>query len=164
MLILVCGLPGSGKSFFARTLSIRLQARYYNSDLLRKELFPNKRTYSEEEKQTVYSKLVAIAKKNLKDQHTVIIDATFYKNALRIPFYQLAEKLSCKVYIFYIQASEDLIKERTSLLREDSEADFNVYLKLKNKFEPIERAFLSLTSERNNIDQLIHSALLYLKS
>jgi predicted kinase len=164
MLILVCGLPGSGKSFFARTLSKQLQARYYNSDLLRKELFPNKRTYSEEEKQTVYSSLVAIAEKDLKDQHTVIIDATFYEDALRISFYQLAEKLSCKLYIFHIQANEDLIKERTSLVREDSEADFNVYLKLKNKFEPIDRAFLLLNSERNNIDQLIHSALVYIKS
>ena len=164
MLILVCGLPGSGKSFFARTLSKQLHARYYNSDLLRKELFPNKRTYSEEEKQSVYSTLLAITEKDLKDQYTVIIDATFYKNALRLPFYQLAEKLSCKLNIFYIQASEDLIKERTSLVREDSEADFNVYLKLKNKFEPIDRAFISLISERNNIDKLIHSALLYLKS
>ena len=63
----------------------------------------------------------------------MIIDATFYENVLRIPFYQLAEKLSCKLYIFNIQANEDLIKERTSLVRADSEADFNVYLTLKNK-------------------------------
>jgi predicted kinase len=156
MLILVCGLPGSGKSFFAKTLSKQLHARYYNSDLLRKELFPNNRTYSEEEKQTVYSTLLAIAEKDFKDQHTVIIDATFYENALRIPFYQLAEKMNCKVYIFCIQANEDLIKERTSVKRADSEADFNVYLTLKNKFEPFDKAFLSLTSERNNIDKLIH--------
>jgi len=164
MLILVCGLPGSGKSFFARTLSKQLHARYYNSDLLRKELFPNNRTYSEQEKQTVYSTLLSIAENDLKDQYTVIIDATFYENSLRIPFYQLTEKLTCKLYIFYIQANEDLIKERTSIKRTDSEADFNVYLTLKNKFEPIDRAFLSLISEQNNIDKLIHSALLYLTS
>ena len=48
--------------------------------------------------------------------------------------------------------------------RKRKSTDFNVYLTLKNKFEPIDRAFLSLISEQNNIDKLIHSALLYLTS
>lgn len=161
-LILVCGLPGSGKSFFARHLSETIEAGYLNSDLLRKELFPEKRTYSEPEKQSVYDVMLLCAEKTLQDKKTVVLDATFYKNILRIPFYALAQKQALPVYIFYITADEALIRERTSKARPDSEADFSVYITLKNLFEPITLPYKLLVSKKNNIDTLISSALTYL--
>jgi predicted kinase len=161
-LILVCGLPGSGKSFFAKKLSAELHAVCYNSDILRKELFPLKRTYSEEEKKLVYTTLLSFVEKELKEKHTVVIDATFYQNTLRIPFYKLAEQMNCPLSVIYLYADEKVVQERTSVTREDSEADYNVYLRLKNLFEPIDRPFISLTSERDNIHELIQSALIQL--
>jgi predicted kinase len=161
-LILVCGLPGSGKSFFAQKLSIKTDALYLNSDILRKELFPTNRTYSEKEKQEVYDTLLERASHAIKTNKSVVVDATFYKNSLRIPFYTLAKQLNCPLTLFKIEADETLIRERTSKTRPDSEADFNVYLKLKNSFEPIEIPFCTLQSERNNIDTLLTEALNYL--
>jgi predicted kinase len=162
VLILVCGLPGSGKSFFAKRLSDKIQASYLNSDLLRKEMFPVHRSYSEEEKKLVYDRMLHTTEAELVNQKTVVIDATFYKNSLRISFYQLAEKLNTQLYIFHIEANETLIKERTSVIRPDSEADFSVYLKLKPLFEPIDRPHSTLISEGNNIEELLSSALTYL--
>lgn len=162
VLILVCGLPGSGKSFFAQQLSKKINAEYYNSDLIRKELFPEYRTYSEKEKQDVYDSIIAKTDFSLKENRTVIVDATFYKNALRIPFYKLAETKKIPLYIFYITAAEDLIKERTSVIRMDSEADYSVYLKLKGQFDAIDRPYTTLLSTQNNIDELLSSALMYL--
>jgi len=161
-LIVVCGLPGSGKSFFAKHLSNKIQANYISSDLLRKEMFPVHRSYSEQEKQLVYDRMLRTSETEIADNKTVIIDATFYKNSLRIPFYQLAIKLNAPLYIFYIEANELLIKERTSAVRPDSEADFSVYLRLKNLFEPIDKPYETLTSERDNIEKLLSSALTYL--
>ena len=162
VLILVCGLPGSGKSFFARHLSTKIKAYYFNSDLLRKELYPVQRTYSEQEKQEVYNTLLERTQDVLLKNEPVLIDATFYKNALREPFYELAAKHSASLYIFHICADESLIKERTSTVRPDSEADFSVYLKLKDLFEPITLPSKILISEKNNIDVLIEDALTYL--
>ena len=161
-LILVCGLPGSGKSFFAKHLSEIMQAAYFNSDICRKELFPNNRTYSEKEKQSVYDALISSTETNLIHHTSVVLDATFYKNSLRLPFYNLASQLNCPYSIIYISAEESLIKERTSQIREDSEADYSVYLSLKDLFEPIEKPYLTLQSTNKNIDTLLSTALTFL--
>jgi predicted kinase len=161
-LILICGLPGSGKSYFAQHLSEKLHASYLNSDLLRKELFPNHRTYSEKEKQNVYDALLSSTETNLIHHTSVVLDATFYKNNLRLPFYKLAKQLNCSCTTIHINADETLIKERTSKIRQDSEADYSVYLKLKDHFEPISAPHLTLQSTDSNIDSLLSTALDFL--
>lgn len=162
-LILVCGLPGSGKSYFAKHVSDKIKAAYLSSDILRKELFPNHRTYSEKEKQSVYDALLSSTETNLIHNTSVILDATFYKNSLRLPFYKLAKQLNCPCSIIYVSAEESLIKQRTSKSREDSEADYSVYLKLKDLFEPIDKPYLTLESTDNNIDTLVSTTLTFLK-
>lgn len=162
VLILVCGLPGTGKSFFGQHLSKKMDAYYLNSDILRKELFPENRTYSEEEKQFVYDTLLIKTEENLKKGKSVMVDATFYKNELRIPFYTIAQTKKIPLYIFYITADETLIQARTSVLRSDSEADYLVYLKLKELFEPITMPYTTLISTQNNINDLLATALIYL--
>lgn len=162
-LILVCGLPGSGKSFFAKHLSDKIQASYLSSDVYRKELFPHHRTYSEKEKQSVYDALLSSTETNLIHHTSVVLDATFYKNNLRLPFYKLAKQLNCPCSIIYISAEEKLIKERTSQVREDSEADYSVYLKLKDAFEAIDKPHLTLESTNKNLDTLLSTSLTFLK-
>jgi len=163
-LILVCGLPGSGKSFFAQHLSDKIQAAYLSSDVYRKELYPNHRTYSEKEKQSVYDALLSSTETNLIHHTSVVLDATFYKNSLRLPFYKLAKQLNCPCSIIYISADEELIKERTSKVRADSEADYSVYLKLKDAYEAIDKPHLTLESTNKNIDALLSTAETFLKS
>jgi predicted kinase len=161
-LILVCGLPGSGKSFFAKHLSEKIKAVYFNSDLLRKELFPTGRTYSEKEKQLVYDTLLANTSSSIDDGKPVILDATFYKNILRTPFYKLAIQKNIPLYIFYVEAAQELIKSRTSVTRPDSEADYTIYLKLKELFEPIDQPYKTLVSQQHNIEALLSEALTYI--
>lgn len=162
VLVLVCGLPGSGKSYFADQLSKKMKAEHFNTDVLRKELFPLQRTYSEKEKQIVYDTLLSKTSSSLNERKSVIVDATFYKNELRVPFYNLAQTKKVPIYIFYITADESLIQARTSVLRSDSEADYSVYLKLKELFEPITTPYATLISTQNNIDDLLTTALIYL--
>ena len=57
MVILVLGLPGSGKSYFAGRLAQKINAEYLNSDQIRKEMFQG-RTYSDSEKAKVYEALL----------------------------------------------------------------------------------------------------------
>ena len=55
MIVIVFGLPGSGKSYFASRFAKVINAGYINSDMIRKEIF-EKREYSDQEKKAVYDK------------------------------------------------------------------------------------------------------------
>lgn len=163
-LVIICGLPGSGKSFLAKRLAQHLHYAHFNTDVERKKLFPIQRTYSEEEKQQVYQHLLQLCKKNLIEGTSVMVDGTFYKEELRRPFIQLAQTLGIPSPIIYVSAKESIIQERTERAREDSEANFAVYLKLKPLFEPIALNYLSVTSTQDNIDSLITECSHYLHS
>ena len=82
MVILVLGLPGSGKSYFAERLAQKIHAEYLNSDQIRKEMFPD-RTYSDSEKARVYEALLKKMQEAIDKEKDVVLDATFYKNKIR---------------------------------------------------------------------------------
>ena len=58
MIVIVFGLPGSGKSFFACRFAAMINADYINSDRVRKKLFVS-RTYLIKEKLAVYNEMLA---------------------------------------------------------------------------------------------------------
>jgi len=158
MVILVLGLPGSGKSYFAGKLAQKIDAEYLNSDQIRKVLFPE-RTYSEAEKSKVYDALLEKMQDAIEKEKDVVLDATFYKNKIREPFV----KSNAKMAFIEVWADEKIIQERLKENRPDSEADFKIYQLIKQKWEPLEQRHLKLQSTNNNIDAMLQSALNYLK-
>ena len=108
IVVIVFGLPGTGKSYFASKLAGRTNAEYISSDRLRKELFPE-RTYSDKEKETVYQEMLDKTKMALNENTNVVLDATFYKNDVRN---RLLEEIKNKAEIFFIEirATEDINK------------------------------------------------------
>jgi predicted kinase len=58
MIIIVMGLPGSGKSYFAQRLAITINADYISSDRVRKTMMSS-RTYSTKEKLLVYDEMLS---------------------------------------------------------------------------------------------------------
>lgn len=155
MLIIVFGLPGSGKSFFAKKLASELKAHYYSSDRFRKKLFKNP-TYSEEEKEAVYDQIV---RRIMEEKpNSAIVDGTFYKLKLRNKFQALDRPL----FWIEVHAGEDVIRKRLAEDREDSDADIMVYEKIKEQFEPFKSLYLSL--ESGDINKMISEALKYIKA
>ena len=57
MIVIVFGLPGSGKSYFATRLVKKLKARYVSSDIIRKD-FTFKSKYSYSAKWRMYMKML----------------------------------------------------------------------------------------------------------
>lgn len=157
MLIIVMGLPGSGKSYFAKNLCHRLHIQYIGSDQVRKEMEAMGK-YNLEDKKRIYESMRSRAEASLKERNPVLLDATFFKNDLRIPFISLAENLKIPFFQILIEAPEEIIKERVSGQREDSEADFEVYKKLAKEFEPPTMPYLKLTSTQNNIESMLEAA------
>ena len=104
------GLPGTGKSYFAARLAEQINAVCVNSDRLRKELIPV-RTYSDKEKEMVYRKMLEKTRTAINENTNVVLDATFYKSAIRN---RLLEEIRNNAEIFFIEitAREDLIRRR----------------------------------------------------
>jgi len=163
LMIMVMGLPGSGKSFFARRLSDCLGATYIGSDELRKEM-GLMGEYQLAFKQLVYDAMFEKAKEVIQNHGNAVLDSTFFLQEIRDKAKQLADKYGAELIPILVEAEESIIGERLSQPRDDSEADFQVYQQIKEAFEPIEGFYLSILSTNDNIDKIISQALRYIKT
>jgi len=160
MVILVIGLPGSGKSYFASKLAGKIAAGYINSDRVRKNI-PGRKTYSVKEKLAVYGEMLGQMKKTIKQNKNVVLDGTFYKKEVREIFRKEIEGKE-SLDLIEIRADESLIRERLKKYRPDSEADFEVYKKIKKQWEPVDEPHLVLHSSDDNISSMLDKAEEYL--
>ena len=160
--ILVMGLPGSGKSFFGRHLANKLQAGYFNSDQIRMEMFPEKRSYSMEEKQLVYTNMLQNGLQTLQTNQAVVLDATFYLQELRNWIIGEIQSEGFHVKLIHIWTHESIAKARVSKPRPHTEADYKVYQIVRDAWEEIQQPHLKLESTENNIEQMLSEAITYL--
>ena len=161
MIVIVFGLPGSGKSYFASRLAKMINAGYINSDRLRKEMFKD-RTYSEQEKAAVYKAMLEKMKEAMNQDKNLVLDATFHKNETRKLFIREAERKD-GIFFIEIKADENIIRERLKEERSYSEADFEVYKFIRQHYEPLKERHLILESTNENIDSMLQKAADYLK-
>lgn len=165
MVIIVFGLPGSGKSYFASRLAADLEADYVNTDKIRKELF-TRPSYSDEEKILVYKKLLDEVYHHAHAKKTIVVDGTFHKENVRNDFIKLSKDLNLHLRWIEVLAEESLIKERLSKKREFSDADYSVYKLLQQQHEPFDKQnqhqLIQLTSTNTNIGQMLEKAKKYL--
>ena len=160
MIVIVFGLPGSGKSYFASRLAARINADYLNSDRVRKNMF-SRRIYSTKEKHSVYTEMIEQMELAIKQNRNLVLDATFWKSDMRMKFLNAASAIGGVTYIEII-AEESLIRDRLSQPRGDSEANFEVYKILKAQWEPLEEEHLVLRSTNDNIEEMLRSAARHL--
>ncbi len=160
MIVIVFGLPGSGKSYFAERLAKLMGAVYINSDRTRIALGLNG-DYSPRSKMLVYKKMTEMGEAALEKGNHVVMDATFHLRKFREMMCDSYRKDQvCFVEIF---TSESLTKERTNTKREFSDANFEVYQKMKQEFQPMNSPHLKLTSTNHNLDELLDKAIDYIK-
>ncbi len=162
MVVVVFGLPGSGKSYFASRLAGILQAQYLSSDILRKHLLAA-RKYTRDEKEQVYDKLLEQAQNVVLKGEKVVLDATFYTVHLRRMCTEAFRAVGQKTMFIEIWAEEALIRERLKQRRLHSEADYSIYLKVKEFFQPMFAEHLLLQSKQDNISQMLDLALQYIR-
>ncbi|HUZ57840.1 MAG TPA: AAA family ATPase [Hanamia sp.] len=161
MIVIVFGLPGSGKSYFASRFAKVINAGYINSDMIRKEIF-KERVYSDEEKRMVYAQMFDEMKESTKQKKNLVLDATFHKKDIRRMF---VDEMKGKGGISFIeiQADENTTRERLKSPRPYSEADFEVYKLISGQNEPLVEPHLILKSTDDNIDEMLRKASEYLK-
>lgn len=162
MNIIIFGLPGSGKTFFATQLAIKINALHISSDAVRKESKQIGK-YDQKTKFSIYDAMLELMETAIKSETNTVLDATFYKEEIRERFKEKCQELHSPIYFIEIRANEALIKERVSKTRPQSEADFEAYLKVKNEFEQLADDHLVLQSDQESINEMLESALTYIK-
>ena len=144
MLIIVSGLPGSGKSYFASRLAARLDAEYINSDKTRMAMNRMGR-YSVEDKWLVYDRMAELAAGFLDLGKDVVLDGTFYLRTFRERFAELARRRNTDIQYIEVIADDAIVRQRLSRPRKYSEADYKVHEVIRNLFEPFDQPHLVLS-------------------
>ncbi|PIQ92569.1 MAG: kinase [Parcubacteria group bacterium CG11_big_fil_rev_8_21_14_0_20_39_14] len=136
-LIIVCGLPGTGKTTTARRLAVKINGVLLRTDEIRRR-FSKKRRYTSKEKQRVYNVMFFRAKRLLQAGKNVVLDGTFAKKKNRELARKIAKELGVNFQIIEVICDENIVKQRISKrFADESEAKFKHYLEHKKIFEPI---------------------------
>ncbi len=151
VLLLLSGLPGTGKSFLARRLAEALPFVIIESDVVRKILFPQP-LYTAQESRWVHRTCHALMAKLLKRGVRVIYDATNLIEYHRELVYRIAQKAGARLVVVKTVASEEVVRERLRArqegVRELSDADWRVYRRMASRQEQVSHPHLVIdTSE-----------------
>lgn len=163
MIIIVFGLPGSGKSYFASRLATALGVKYASSDEFRLRMF-SRRSYTREEKESVYEALLEAMTFAIERKESIVLDATFGQASIRASFEAVARRFQTPLYYIEITAPDNLIRQRLAHSRPNSEADYAVHLQLRDTFESLRQDHLVLTSSDDNIHDMLNIAIHYIRA
>jgi predicted kinase len=137
MLIIVCGLQGTGKTTVAKRIAEKINAILLRTDVLRKELVQVPQ-YTKEEKRRVYDEMFARAKSLLQNDVGVVLDANFSEQSYRNQARELAQKTHTEFKIVEVDTPEKIVKTRLeNRFGDESEAGYREYLRNRDLFEPI---------------------------
>ena len=161
MIIVICGLPGTGKTFLSSTLSPHVNATLLSTDKVRKELF-EKPTYSAWERALIYDVLFLLAKYLHSSGINCILDGTFNTEKSRTEVKEFLNLTNDQIHIIECICPEDMIITRLLLRKDDySDANVSIYLKMKKIYEPVRQKHISINTTKP-IDKNLEKILQYI--
>lgn len=153
VLVVMTGLPGSGKTWLARQLAPVLGAIHLQSDVERKRLAglqPAQRSrsalesdlYSAGATDSLYAHLARCAGDVLAAGWPVLVDATFTRRARRTMMRELAARAGADLCVIACHAPEAVLRQRVAqraaLATDASEADVSVLDWQRQQAEPVQ--------------------------
>ena len=161
--VVLIGLPGSGKSHFAREIAGRTPAAILDSDALRRVLFAEPK-HSKKEHARLFPAVHALMARLLSRDVAVIVDATNLKSANRRAYHKIAEEAGAPVVVVRVWAPKRVILQRlqsrlAGVDRKDrSTATLAVYEQMRADVEPIRERHLSVNTAKETgpaVDKVI---------
>lgn len=148
VLVVVCGLQGTGKTTVSAHISDLTQSDLFRTDVVRKSLFAEP-MYTEDEMQAVYEEMFRLAQQSLSDGSGVILDATFKNEKNRARAKSLSREMETHYFLLEVVVDDEaIIKERMrQRAGDESDARFEHYLETREIFEPTNNAHVIDNSE-----------------
>ncbi len=146
------GLPGSGKTTFARKLAMRVPLAILESDALRQALVTRPK-HSAKESKRLFSAIHTLAYELLLEGISVLVDATNLRESNRAELYALAKRAGARLFLVSVEAPQEVIRERLEQRathpdpRDASTADWRVYRRMVSTSEPISRPHLTVNTD-----------------
>ncbi len=164
-MVIVCGLSGTGKSFVSGLLSGYTGFVHLSSDVVRKRLAGlrpeehrfepfGKGIYSEDFTIRTYGALIEEADGLLEAGRSVILDATFSKKRFLEDAKRVAVSKGAEFHVVLCTSDDETVRRRLLKRRETetvSDALWNIYLKQKELFEPVEEPHLTLDTSGKDL-------------
>ncbi len=149
-LVVMMGLPGVGKTYFARRLAERMDAFHFLSDSIRKQLLGipvgqhqaaeyGQGIYKGDIGRKTYDEMLQRAQVFLAAGFNVITDATFLDERVRSQAQRIAARAGAPALIVYADCPERTVEarlRRRATERSFSDADLGVYRAMKSRFKP----------------------------
>lgn len=160
MLVVVCGLPGAGKTTVSKVIANRLDARWLRTDVVRKDVVETP-DYSSDETRRVYAELLDRAREAIATDGAVVLDGTFKHDHQRADARELAAALDVPFQLVRVECDESVVHERIAAREDDeSDADFETHQLHREQFDPIDGDYVvvdnsgSLTETMEQIERV----------
>jgi len=173
LVIVLAGLPGTGKSTLARKLARKYRLEHISTDSVRKRIFRDVRrntfgrgSYSNRQRMIVYDTIYYVLYTLLKNGVGCVLDGTFYQERLRSKVGRICARFDAKFVLVIVDCPDSIInkrfKERDKRTRRTlSDADLQIYEKFKKLFETtsLPHIEVNMASEHNEILERISDAI-----
>jgi predicted kinase len=178
-LVLVGGLPGTGKSTLAADLAERGGFSVIRSDVVRKQLAGvsgNKQDaqvfergdYAPDWNDRTYRECLRQAETLLFDGKRVVVDASFREEAKRRAFLEAAARWKVPAVLLLCQADPNVVRERLANRRNDaSDANWSIYLRMAESWEeagPLTKLAQRTITAVGNREHTLEQALAVLRN
>ena len=163
VLVGLCGLPGTGKSHFARELLKRAPLVVLESDRLRKVLVL-KPKYTRGEHARVFNVCHLLIEEYLAQGRRVLFDATNLTENAREPLYRITARLGCPLVLVGFTAPQDLVRQRLAQRVpgrnhvEFSDATWQIHCRMRPFEEAIGRPHIMVDTSQDisvSLDQVV---------
>jgi len=142
--VIVSGLPGTGKSFFCRTLAEKTHFCVIESDAMRKVIFPSP-DYSAIESARLFTACHGLIEELLGKGTPLIFDATNLSEYHREKLYRIGDRMKAKLILVRVEAPDSIAYQRLQArnnkvdTEDKSDAGWDVYKQMKPTVDKIRR-------------------------
>lgn len=153
-LVVVSGLPGTGKSYFCRRLAEKTPLVILESDNLRKVLFHSP-CHSSDESAYLFKAIHKLVTELLGKGIALVLDATNVEEYHREGLYHIAEQTGAKLIVVQICAPPEVVYQRLQGRAsgkdpsDNSDADWGVYQRMLPVAETIRRNHFRVDTSRD---------------